>query len=219
DGVAADAKEGRRALEHGDMGAVGSHGGQHGGRGGPGADDHDPLALVVEILRPRLRVDDATPEVGHTLPLRRVAFRVAVVALAHPQEVGGEVERLAGVEAGGLDGPEILGAGPARAVDAVAVANVAAEVVLVDDLLHVAQDLGRGGDGRARPRLEAVAEGIEVAIGADAGKAVGDPGPSEAALRLEHDEAGAWALPGEVVGSAHAGDAGADDQHIEMLNL
>jgi hypothetical protein len=144
---------------------------------------------------------------------------VAVVALAHPQEVGGEGERLAGVEAGGLDGPEVLGAGPARAVDAVAVANVAGEVVLVDDLVHVAQNLGGGGDGRARPGLEAVAEGIEVAIGADAGEAMGDPGPPEAALRVEHDEAGARTLPGEVVGSAHPGDAGADDEHVEMLDL
>ena len=54
------------------------------------------------------------------------------------------------------------------AVDAVVVADVAAEVVLVDHLAHVLQDLGRGRDRRAGPGLEAVAEGVEVAVGADA---------------------------------------------------
>ena len=50
------------------------------------------------------------------------------------------------------------------------VADVAAEIVLVDDLAQVAEDLGGGRDRRAGPRLEAVAEGVEVAVGADAGK-------------------------------------------------
>ena len=43
------------------------------------------------------------------------------------------------------------------------------------------------------------------------------PGAAEALLRFEHDEARAGALVGQVIGAADAGDAGADDQHVEML--
>ena len=164
-------------------------------------------------------MDDAARKVDHPLPLRRIAFSVAIVALAHEEKAGGEAERLAGVGARGVDGPQVVGAGPARAVDTVVVADTAAEVVLVDDLAHVLQDLGRGGDGCAGPGLEAVAEGVEITIGADAREAVGDPGASEARLRLEDDEAGARTLLCQVVGAADAGDAGADDQHVEVLGL
>ena len=101
--------------------------------------------------------------------------------------------------------------------DPVPVANMRAEVVLVDDLAHVAQDLRCRRDRRAGPGLEAIAEGVEVAVRADARIFVRDPGAAEAFLRFEHDEAGAGALLGEVIGAAHARDAGADDQDVEML--
>ena len=144
---------------------------------------------------------------------------MAVVALAHPQEVGGEADRLARCGVGGVDGPEVRFAGPGRGVDPVPVADMRAEVVLVDDLAHVFQDFRCRRDRRGGPGLEAVAEGVEVAVGADARIVVRDPGAAEAFLRFEHDEAGAGALVGEVVGAAHAGDAGADDQDVEMLGL
>ena len=149
---------------------------------------------------------------------RRVALGMAVVALAHPQEVGGEADRLARCRcrwrrwsrgSSALD--------QARGVDPVPVADVRAEVVLVDHLAHVFQDLRGRRDRRAGPGLEAVAEGVEVAVRADARIAVRDPGAAEALLRFEHDEAGAGALVGEVIGAADAGDAGADDQHVEVF--
>jgi hypothetical protein len=144
---------------------------------------------------------------------------MAIVALAQEEETRGEPHRLAGVGAHGVDGPAVVCAGPARAVDPVTVANVAGQIVLVDDLAHVLEDLGSRGDGRADPRLEAIAERIEVAVGADPRESMGDPGPAEALLGLEHDETGAGALLREVVRGADAGDAGTDDQHIEMLHL
>ena len=52
-------------------------------------------------------MDDASLEGFHAVPLRRVALGMAVVALAHPEEVGGEADRLARVGAGGVDGPEV----------------------------------------------------------------------------------------------------------------
>jgi hypothetical protein len=45
------------------------------------------------------------------------------------------------------------------------------------------------------------------------------PGAAEALERLQRDEASVRALLGEVVGPADTGDAGADDQHIEVLDL
>ena len=69
--------------------------------------------------------------------------------------------------------------------DLVPVADMPAEVVLVDDLAHVVQDLGCGRDRRAGPGLEAIAEGVEVAVRADARIAVRDPGAAEALLRFE----------------------------------
>ena len=51
------------------------------------------------------------------------------------------------------------------------------------------------------------------------GIAVRQPGAAEALLRLEHHEARARALLGEVIGAADPGDARADDQHVEVLGL
>src|SRR4051812_28931782 len=76
------------------------------------------------------------------------------------------------------------------------------EPVIVDDLAHIAQDLGGGCYRRAGPRLEAIAEGIEVAIGAYPGIAMRDPGAAEGILRFERDKARAGALFCQMVGGA-----------------
>src|SRR4029077_16056189 len=65
----------------------------------------------------------------------------------------------------------------------------------------------------------AIAEGVEVAVGADAGIAMGQPGPTEALLRLEDDEARARAPGDEVIGGADPGNPRTDDQHVKMLGL
>ena len=164
-------------------------------------------------------MDDPALEGLHPRPLGRVALRVAVIALAHPEEVRGEADRLAGVRPRALERPEILLARPAGRGDPVPVADVRAEVVLVDDLAHVGEDLRGRRDRRAGPGLEAIAEGVEVAVGADARIAMGDPRAAEAFLRLEDDEARAGALLGEVIGATDAGNSGADDQDVEVLGL
>ena len=164
-------------------------------------------------------MDDPALEVLHPFPFRRIALRMPVVALAHPEEVRRETDFIAGVGARGLDRPAVVLARPAGRGNPVAVANVTAEVVLCDDFAHVGEDLGCGRDRRTGPGLEAVAERIEVAVRPDAGIAVRQPGPAEAFLRFEDDEARVGALLGEVVGAADAGDSGADDQHVEMLGL
>src|SRR5437879_13024581 len=100
---------------------------------------------------------------------------MAVLALAHPQELRGEADRLRGIGSGGRQRPPTVAARPGGRRDPVTIADMAREIVLVDDLAHIAEDLGRGRDRRAGPRLEAIAEGIEIAVGADAGIAVGTP--------------------------------------------
>src|ERR1700730_18631438 len=157
-------------------------------------DHDDPLAGVIEILGPILRVNDHALEAVQPAPFRRVALRMAVVSLTHPQELRGEADRLRGVGPNGRQRPPIVAARPGGRCDPVTIADVAREIVLVDDLAHIAEDLGRGRDRRAGPRFEAIAEGIEIAVGADARIAVGRPGAAEALLFLEDDKAGPRAL-------------------------
>jgi len=76
----------------------------------------------------------------------------------------------------------------------VTITDVAAEIVLVDDFAYVVEDLGSGCDWCTGPWLEAIAEGVKIAIRPDAGIAVGEPGTTKAFLRLEDDKARPGAL-------------------------
>ena len=216
-GIAPGHEERWRALQQRDVLAVAGNGRHQRGGGGARADHQHLLALVVEVIGPGLRVHDAALVLVHARPFGRVALRMPVVALAHPKERGGEAHAFAGVAARGLDGPALVLARPAGRGDLVLVADVAGELVLVDDLAHVAQDLGGGGDRLAGPGLEAVSEGVQVAVGPDARILVSGPGAAEALLAFEHDEARARALLGQVIRAADTGNAGTDDQDVEML--
>jgi hypothetical protein len=77
-------------------------------RGGAGADDDNLLVLVIEIVGPFLRMDDPALELVEIRPLRRIALRMAIVTLAHPEEIRREAERFAGVGSDRIDGPQIL---------------------------------------------------------------------------------------------------------------
>src|SRR5262249_18538445 len=116
-----------------------------------------------------------------------------------------------------FDSPAVGAARPAGRRDLVLIANVAAEIVLVDHLAHIGADFRRRGDRLAGPRLEAIAEGVQIAVGADAGIAMRPPGAAEAPERPQHHEALVRTLLRQVIGAADAGDAGADDEHIDML--
>ncbi len=201
------------------MGAVPGDGRGHGGRRGARADHDHLLVLVVQAFRPGLRMDDLALEPVHARPFGGVALLVAVIALAHPQEAGGEARRLAGVLAHRLDGPQIVLARPTGRGDLVAVADVGREMVLVDHLAHIAQDFLGAGDRRADPGLEAIAEGVEVAVGADPRIGVGAPGAAKTVQGVQHHETLVRALLGQVIGAAHAGYARPDDQHVEVLAL
>ncbi len=82
------------------------------------------------------------------------------------------------------------------------VMNVAVEAVILDELIHVIEDLFSRCDGRADPRLVAVAEGVEIAVGADAGISVHFPGAAEAVERFENGVALPGHLRAEMIGGA-----------------
>src|SRR5271165_5384821 len=183
------------------------------------ADDDHILVGVVEVLRPGLRVNDPALELLHPRPFRRIALRMAIVTLAHPEEIRRETDRLAGVAADALDGPKIVAARPMRRIDLVPIADVPAEVVILDDFAEIGEDLGTRRDRRADPWLETIAEGVEVAIRPNTRIPVGHPRAAEALLSVEYHEACARALLGEVIAAADPGDPGPDDDDIEMLSV
>ena len=97
-------------------------------------------------------MDDLALEVVHALPFGRVAFGVAVIALAHPQEIGGDAEGLAvSVRVPSMVHRLSLLDQLARR-DLVAVADVRAEIVLVDHLAHIFEDLVGAWRSARRPR-------------------------------------------------------------------
>ena len=99
-----------------------------------------------------------------------------------------------------------------------AIADVLAQPVLLDHIAHVFADLVGGRDRRAHPRLETVAKGIQIAVGPNARILMRPPGAAKRLLRLQHHKRRARILLGQVIRPAHAGNPGADDQHVEMLN-
>src|SRR4029453_14739026 len=103
---------------------------------------------------------DTAREIRHAGPFRRVAFRMAIVSLTHPEKACGEAKRLAGVGSCGFDRPAISFAGPPGRIDPVTVADVSREVVLFDHLTHVPQDLGGGGNRLSNPGFESITEGV-----------------------------------------------------------
>jgi hypothetical protein len=203
DRVAAGPEIGRRTLQHRHMGAILGDRRDQRRRGGAGADHDDLSVRVVEIVRPFLRVNDPALESLHGLPFRRIALRVAVIALAHPEEIRGQAHGFAAVRSHGLDGPEVFRARPAGRANPVRIADAGGEAVLLDDLAHILPDFRGGGDRRAGPRLEPVAERMQVAVGTDAGIAVGQPGAAKAVLRLQDDKTRPRTLRGQMIGRAH----------------
>jgi len=175
--------------------------------------------VLCEILRPILRVNDVPFEVLHSAPFWRVALGMTVVSLTHPQKIPSETHRFASISPYTFERPELLAARPAGHRDRVPIADVTVDTVLSDDFAHVIEDLGPSRDRRARPRLEAIAKSVKVAVGPGAGVTMGEPGAAEAFLCFDNDKARAEALFGEMIGPADPGDAGADDHDVEVLDL
>ena len=212
-------KVGGGALQHGHvLSFPGYRRDQRRGRGA-GADHDDPLAREIEVLGPPLGMYDQALETVHAFPLGPVRLGMVVVALAHPQEARGEPQLLPGVAPGDLDGPPAVLGGPARRGDAVLVADVLVEVVVLDDLVEVGEDLLARRDRRPAPRLEPVAVGEQVTVGAHTRVPMRPPGPAPVVLGVQDDEGSVGELVSQMVGGADTGDPGADDEDVDVTGV
>lgn len=146
-----------------------------------------------------------------------MALLMAVITLAHPQEVGGIVGNLAAVQAPRLDQPQLFRAAPGGTQDLVLVANVPVDAVVFNGFLQVVEDGVGLGNGLARPGLEAVAEGVQIAVGTHPRVGVLAPGTAEGRLVFQQHKGLAGAFFPQVVGGADTGNTGADDQYVKML--
>ena len=152
-------------------------------------------------------------------PVRHVGLFVVVIALAHPQEVRGKDHLRAVRLARCFHRPQVGLAVPRRLGDAVAVMDVRADPVLLDHFAHIVEDrLGRG-NRRADPRLEAIAKGVEVRVGTDAGVLVGFPGSAERVLHFQDGIGLARTLILQVIGRTDPGNPGANDQYVNVGGL
>src|SRR5690348_10699591 len=106
---------------------------------------------------------------------------------------------------------------PVRGLDPVLVANLLCQIILGDDFAHIGEDFGGGRDRRTDPGLKAVAEGVQVAVGADPRITVRQPRATKAVLAFKDHETEIRQVLLQMIGAADAGNAGADDQGIEMF--
>ena len=209
----------RRTLQHRHVRGVVGYRRHQRHRGGAAADDHDPLAAVVEIDGPVLRVHDLAAEGLPALEVRGESLVVAVVAARRKQPAGADRGALAGVGALDVDVPAGVGARPVRAENLVVEPDVAVDAVLGDRLAEVRQDLVGAGDRvLVLPRLELVAEGVKVGVRADAGVGEQIPGAARRAAGLQDRVRLVRLLLLQVVGRADAGNACADDQHVDVIS-
>src|SRR5665213_546632 len=97
-------------------------------------------------------------------------------------------------------------------------ADVAVDPVLCRGLADVLADRVPVGDRLvAGPRLERVAERVQIGVRADTRIAEQVPGAAEVVAGLENRVALGRMCGLQVVRGADTGDAGSDDQHVEMV--
>src|ERR1700761_4302771 len=98
------------------------------------------------------------------------------------------------------------------------VANLAVDAVLGRGLANVIENARASGDRlRFGPRLEGIAERVHVRVGADAGIAEQIPGAADGVAAFEDDVRLRRTFGLEMIAGRDAGQAGADDQHVEMF--
>jgi hypothetical protein len=101
----------------------------------------------------------------------------------------------------------------------VAEAYLVVDTLLTRRFVEVFQNRRAVGNRlRQRPRLEAVAKRVHVAVRADARIAEQIPGAADVRSPLEDDDAARRALAPQMHGSADTGDSGADDNDFKMLH-
>ena len=206
---------GRCPLEHRHVLRGLRHRRQQGDRGGAATDHDHSFAGVIEVLRPMLRVDDLTGKAFAPFEVRSVALVIPVIAGPGEDPVGLDRDVLTGVGPVDLHRPERLLRRPRRRHDAMVVPDVLGEPVLLDRLLQVGQDPRGIGDGLlVAPRLELVAKGVQIAVGANTRIAEQIPRPAGRRPRLDDRERLRRESRRQIVTRADTGDPGPDHEHV-----
>src|SRR5262245_4730916 len=100
-----------------------------------------------------------------------------------------------------------------------AIPDVPAKVILLDDFAQIGEDLGGGRDRRSDPRLETITEGIQITIRPNTRITMSQPSAAEAFLSLKDHEARAWTLFGKVISTSNPGDPRPDNNDITMFGF
>ena len=205
----------RRALQHGDMPSGVGHRRDQRDRGGPTTDHDDIFARVVEVLGPQLRVHDRALEVLPALEVRRVTGRVVVIAGRTEQPVAGDVPLL--TVALQCHRPLRSATAEVGLEHLVAEVDSPTEIVVVDDFLEIRQNLVRVSDGViGSPRLELVAECVQIGVRPDTRVAEQVPGAANGVTAIGDGEGPTRLRGGQIVRQTDPGDAGTDDEHIDV---
>ena len=196
---------GRRPLQHHDMGGAAGERGDDRHRRRAAADHQHPLADVVDVVGPALRIDDAAAEAFEAGKVRPVAALVAVIAGADDEEAAGQLD-LPPLRPGfDLQGPARLGRRPCRRAHLVAEADSAIDAELAGGVADVGEDRPAAGDRRRmRPRPERIAQREHFGVGTHAGIAEQVPGAAEVVARLEDGEARARTASPQPAGRANS---------------
>jgi hypothetical protein len=161
---------------------------------------------------------DLTLEGREPGQLRVVRALVVVVAAAEVEEAARQL--LARAVALDRHGPARLVARPVGPHDLAAETDSLGDAVLLGGLAQVFQDLRPVGDGvGVGPRLEREAERHHVGVGSDAGVAEEVPGAAQRVARLEDRPGARGAHRLQAVAGADAGEAGSDDEDVQVLEI
>ena len=145
-----------------------------------------------------------------------VGFVVVVIARSQVQPVGSQPLALP-FRRDDTDHPSCPLAVEIRGFDPHSKADVFTDAALVDDAVEIFEDRGPIGDTLlVFPRFKDEAERVHVAVGTHAGIAEQIPRPAQVLAPLDNGVAFAPAMLFEVGGHSDAGNARADDQHIEI---
>src|SRR5690606_14611332 len=161
---------------------------------------------------------ELTLEALFTFEARAVPLVVAVVAGAEEEVAAGEGGRRRRVAPLDLDGPARGLARPGGPLHVVVEADVRRNAVLFDGLAQVGEyGVATGDRVLLRPRLELVAEGVEVRVRADAGVAEQVPGSTDVPSRLDDRVGLLREIALEVIRGTDARDPRAHDEDVEVV--
>ena len=159
---------------------------------------------------------DPALEPFDTDELRLVAGVVAVVPGAGVEEAGGQRDRCAVVD--GVHGPASVHSGPLRAGHLVPEADPLVDARVRGGVADIPQDRRPVRDRlRLRPRAEPVPEGVHVRVRPHAGVAEQVPRAADRVARFEDRVAAVGERGLDVVCRTDSGQAGADDEDIDVF--